>query len=71
MAVGISSGRDHACRALALHVLDDQPADVCGAGLAEVLGLRVEVLDQFELELQGDGGPSFLVRPAGHGLQGV
>jgi hypothetical protein len=35
------------------------------------LSLRVEVLDQFELELKGDGGPSFLVRPTGHGSQGV
>jgi len=63
-------GRRHAARALAVHVLDHQTTQVCGAGLAEISGLGVEVLNQLSPEFKRDGGLTFLSWPAGHGSRG-
>ena len=66
MAVGISSSRDHA-RSLALDIPDDQRAQVRGAAHAVVGGLRVEVGDVLDGELDRHAALAFSSGPTGHG----
>ena len=70
MAEGISSDPD-LWGPLALHVLQENLADIEGTAASEVVGLRVQVLDDLAVQLKGDAALAFRSGPAGHGGAGV
>jgi hypothetical protein len=52
---------------LALNIPNDQPAEVCSARAALVLGLNVEVVDVLNQEFDRYAALAFSSGPTGHG----